>query len=123
MSKQEILTKLIENLCNEIPELQGVLLASDDGLPIIHSLTDGEDPARLAAMAAAASSLGTRVSATLETGTVTEVSIRASGGDLFVYSVGGRAVLAVLGPKGANAGLINLEARNVAGEAARLFEG
>jgi predicted regulator of Ras-like GTPase activity (Roadblock/LC7/MglB family) len=121
MSKHEILTKQIESLCDAIPELQGVVLASADGLPIAHSLTNDADPSRVAAMAVAAANLGTRVSETIQAGTVGEVSIRAEEGDLYVYLVGGRAVLAVLGPKGANAGLIHLEARNTADALGNLF--
>ena len=121
MSKQEQLKSQIESLCEAIPELSGVLLASSDGLPIAHSLNNGDDPGRVAAMAAAAVNLGGRVSTTLQTGGVTEVSIRGCDGDLFVYSAGGKAVLAVLGPKNANAGLIHLEARNTAAEIAKLF--
>jgi predicted regulator of Ras-like GTPase activity (Roadblock/LC7/MglB family) len=121
MSKQEILTNEIENLCSAIPELHGVLLASADGLPIAHSLTNGSDPTRLAAMAVAAANLGIRVTEAIDTGTVSEVNVRASDGDLFVYSLNGKAVLAVLGPKGANAGLIHLESRNTAEQLANLF--
>jgi uncharacterized protein len=121
MSKQQILTTHIENLCNAVPELQGVLLASNDGLPIAHSLSDGADPTRLAAMSAAAANLGTRVTEAISTGPVSEVSIRASEGDLFIYSVGGKAVLAILSPQGGNAGLIHLEARAAAEEIGSLF--
>ena len=121
MSKQEILTNEIESLCSAIPELHGVLLASADGLPIAHSLTNGSDPTRLAAMAVAAANLGIRVTEAIDTGTVSEVNVRASEGDLFVYSLNGKAVLAVLGPKGANAGLIHLESRTTADQLANLF--
>ena len=121
MSKQEVLIKHIEALCNAIPELTGVLLASSDGLPIAHSITNGSDPARLAAMAVAAANLGTRVGDNIETGSLDEVTIRSAKGNLFVYSAGGKAILAVLGPKEANAGLVNIEARNTAEEIEQLF--
>ncbi len=121
MSKQEALTAQIEDLCNAVPEVHGVLLASADGLPIAHSLSNGSDPTRIAAMAVAAANLGTRVSDAIETGEVTEVNIRASEGDLFVYNVAGKIVLAIMAPKQANAGLIHLEARNAASAIAELF--
>ncbi len=121
MSKQELLAAQIENLCSAVPELESVMLASSDGLPIAHSLGDGADPERLAAMVAAAANLGARVSKTLQTGNVTEVSVRANGGDLFVYSIAGKAVLGVVGPRGANAGLIHIEAQDTARELEKLF--
>lgn len=121
MSKQEALTSQIENLCDALPDVHGVLLATSDGLPIAHSLSNGSDPARLSAMAVAAAKLGARVSNAIDTGEVAEVSIRAGKGDLFVYTAGNQVVLAVLSPKNGNAGLINLEARNTASQIAALL--
>ncbi len=71
-------------------------------------------------MAAAASSLGRRISEH-DSGTLGEVSIQADEGALFVYSAGSKAVLAVMSPQGGNAGLIHLEARSTAKEIGDLF--
>jgi hypothetical protein len=46
---------------------------------------------------------------------------RGDDGVLFVYSAGPKAVLAVIGPMGSNAGLIHLEARGIAKEIGELF--
>src|ERR1700685_2798041 len=121
MVKHEALKTHLENLRNSIPELRGVLLASNEGLPVAHSLSNGTDPNRVAAMAAAASSLGRRISESMATGTLSEVSIRGDDGVLFVYSAGPKAVLAVMGPMGANAGLIHLESRGIAKDIGDLF--
>src|SRR5579863_7298470 len=121
MAKGEALKGHIEALRNAIPELKGVLLASNEGLPIAHSLSNGSDPNRVAAMAAAASSLGRRISESMSTGNLSEVSIRGDDGMLFIYSAGPKAVLAVMGPMGSNAGLIHLEARGIAKEIGELF--
>jgi uncharacterized protein len=121
MAKGEALKSQIESLRSAIPELKGVLLASNDGLPIAHSLSNGGDPNRVAAMAAAASNLGRRVSDSLSAGTLGEVSIQADEGALFVYSAGSKAVLAVISPQGGNAGLIHLEARSIAKEIGDMF--
>jgi len=121
MAKGEALKAQLENLKSAIPELKGVLLASNDGLPIAHSLSNGGDPNRVAAMAAAASSLGRRVSDSLSAGNLSEVSIQSEEGALFVYSAGSKAVLAVISPQGGNAGLIHLEARSTAKEISELF--
>jgi predicted regulator of Ras-like GTPase activity (Roadblock/LC7/MglB family) len=121
MAKGEVLKAQIEALRSAIPELKGVLLASNEGLPVAHSLSNGSDPNRVAAMAAAASTLGRRISDSMSAGTLAEVSIQAEEGALFVYAAGSKAVLAVLSSQGANAGLIHLEARSVAKEIAELF--
>ena len=121
MAKAEALKITLESLRDAIPELKGVLLASNEGLPIAHALTNGADPSRIAAMAAAASSLGRRVSESIHAGTLGEVAIQADEGALFVYSAGPKAVLAVLSPQGGNAGLIHLEARVAAKEISNMF--
>ena len=121
MAKVEALKSHIEALRNAIPELRGVLLASNEGLPVAHSLSNGADPSRVAAMAAAASNLGRRISDSINAGTLGEVSIQADDGALFVYSAGNKAVLAVLSPQGGNAGLIHLEARVTAKDIGALF--
>jgi uncharacterized protein len=121
MAKGEALKSTLEALRNAIPELKGVLLASNEGLPIAHALTNGADPNRLAAMAVAASSVGRRASESMNAGALHEVSIQAEDGALFVYAAGTKAVLVVLSPQGGNAGLIHLEARAAAKEIGDLF--
>lgn len=116
MSRHEELQKDIDNLRAAVPELKGVVLASTEGLPIAHSLSNGADPHRIAAMAAAASSLGRRVSDTLAVGSLSEISVSGSDGQIFLYNAGNKGVLAVIGPAGCNAGLIHLEARWTARE-------
>ena len=114
MSKREDIQHRLEELRDAIPELKGVLLASTEGLPVAHSFANAADAQRVAAMAAAASALGRRVSDSLAVGALAEVCVTGAEGHLFVYLAGARAVLAVLGPTDSNAGLIHLEARNAA---------
>ena len=121
MAKQDALRTQIDGLRNSIPELKGVLLASSEGLPIVQSLANGADPNRMAAMAAAASNLGRRISDSMSVGTLQEIAVRGEEGVLFIYSAGAKAILAVMGPQGSNAGLIHLEARNAAQEISQLL--
>ena len=121
MAKVEVLKTQLEALKIAIPELKGVLLASNDGLPIAHSFSNGTDPNRVAALAVAASNLGRKISDYLSSGALGEISIQAEEGALFVYSAGAKAILAVVTPQGANAGLIHLEARQTAKEIGELF--
>jgi predicted regulator of Ras-like GTPase activity (Roadblock/LC7/MglB family) len=114
MAKYEELQREVDNLRAAIPELKGVVVASTEGLPIAHSLSNGVDAARVAAMAAAAASLGKRVSETLNVGSLSEISVSGAEGQIFLYAAGTKGVLAVIGPNGANAGLIHLESRSAA---------
>ncbi|HBY64426.1 MAG TPA: hypothetical protein DEH78_31785 [Solibacterales bacterium] len=123
MSKLEEVIKQLEQLKAAVPEVRGVLLASVEGLAIAHQLAPGIDPQRLAAMAAAACSLGRRLTDSLAIGGMHEINVAAADGHLFVYSAGSKAVLAVLGPTFANAGLIHLEARDTARQIGEIFDG
>lgn len=121
MAKAELLKNQLETLKEAIPDLKGVLLASNEGLPIAHSFTNGTDPNRVAALAAAMSSLGRKITDNLASGTLGEVTVQAEEGSMFVYSAGTKAILAVVTPQGANAGLIHLEARQTAKDIGELF--
>lgn len=121
MAKVEALKSQLEALKGAIPDLKGVLLASNEGLPIAHSFNNGTDPARVAALAAAVSTLGRKISDNLGSGALGEVSVQSAEGALFVYSAGTKAILAVVTPEGANAGLIHLEARQTAKDIGDLF--
>src|SRR5207244_10050822 len=98
MAKSEELKSHIEALRNAIPELKGVLLASNEGLPVAHSLSNGADPSRVAAMAAAASNLGRRITESMSAGNLGEISVTADDGALLVYSAAAKAVLAAVSP-------------------------
>lgn len=121
MAKYEELQREVDNLRAAIPELKGVVVASNEGLAIAQSLSNGVDAARVAAMAAAAASLGKRVSETLNVGALSEISVSGAEGQIFLYAAGAKAVLAVIGPNGANAGLIHLEARSTATAIGQVF--
>ncbi|MCL6525434.1 MAG: roadblock/LC7 domain-containing protein [Thermaceae bacterium] len=114
MSKQETLYQAINQLRASIPELRGAIVASSDGLAIAHSLSNGEDPNRVAAMAATALGLGKRISESLNAGSLTETSVSGTNAQIYLYAAGQKGVLAVVAPAGANIGLIHMEARETA---------
>jgi predicted regulator of Ras-like GTPase activity (Roadblock/LC7/MglB family) len=129
MANLEAFQKNIETLRGAIPELRAVLIGSTEGLPIAHWIAGGADPTRVAAMAdrisamaAAAMNLGRRVSDSLSLGALIEISVTGAEGQIFVYCAGTKGVLAVIAPKGGNAGLVHFEARQVAKDVGDLFE-
>jgi len=121
MSRQENLAQLIKELQQAVPELQGVMVASTDGLSLASNLPEAE-AARTAAMAATALGLGKRIAQTSSLGGLEEVVVRGQSGYLVVYSAGERGVLAVAAPMGANLGLIHLEARGAAQRIAQALD-
>src|SRR5256885_6726028 len=109
MAKLEALQKNIETLRAAIPELRGVLIASTEGLPVVHSIAGGADPARvaamadrIAAMAVAAMNLGKRVGESLSLGALVEISVTGAEGQIFIYSAGTKGVLAGVCPETGN---------------------
>ncbi|GEM45441.1 roadblock/LC7 domain-containing protein [Deinococcus cellulosilyticus] len=120
MSKQEQLQHIIDHLRSAIPELQGVMVASTDGLPIAYSMA-GTDPTRVAAMAATALGLGKRISETLNAGTLSETSVTGSSAQILIYAAGTKGVLAVVAPSWSSVGLIHLEARDATRKIAEML--
>lgn len=114
MNRHEALRTIVDNLRSAAPEIQGVLVASTDGLPVLHSFANNADPNRVAAMAATALGLGKRISESLNAGTFSETSVKGDAGQVFLYAAGPRAVLTVLAGHDCNVGLIQMEARDAA---------
>ncbi len=121
MSKVEEIQTGIGQLRIAVPELRGVLLATTEGLPVAHSLSDGLDPQRFAAMAAAAVNLAKKFGENLSAGPMAEISVTGSEAQIYIYAAGPRAVLALAAPASGNTGLIHLEARDVAHRFSELF--
>lgn len=113
MSLTEQIQSAISKLRNSLSDVSGVLIASADGLPIAHDMQAG-DPNRMAAMIATALGLGKRICETFGGGTLSETSVSGDQGQVYIYSVGPKGVLAVIAKSGANVGLIHLESRDTA---------
>ena len=114
MSRRERIQQGIDQLRIAIPDIDGVLLATTEGMPLVHSISESSDPGRIAALAAAVNSLGRRVTESLASGACQEVSVLGANGQILLYAAGTKAVLAVLCPAHLNVALVQLAARNVA---------
>ena len=119
-SKHSDLRLVIGAIRRAIPELSGVMIASQDGLAIAHDFPDGEAE-RVAAMAATALGLGKRISERTNMGELAEAVIRGENGYLVVYGAGSDAVLVMQGPIDSNLGLMRIEARVAAVEITQLL--
>ncbi|MBK6869917.1 MAG: roadblock/LC7 domain-containing protein [Kineosporiaceae bacterium] len=110
--KGELLDLLLQDVRHAVPELNGVMIASLDGLPVAHDFAE-TDADRVAAMAATALGLGTRISQRISLGDFQEAVVRGDSGYLVAYSAGRQAVLVMCGPSDANLALMRIEARAV----------
>lgn len=112
MALSDELNSILQNLRSALPDVQGALVASTDGLSIASSVTG--DSNRMAAMIATALGLGKRICDTFGGGTLGETSVSGSTGQVYIYSAGSKGVLAVSTAPGANVGLIHIECRDAA---------
>lgn len=113
MSKQEELTAVIRQLRQNVPEINGVMIATSDGLAISNDFPE-EESARVAAMAAATLGLGVRIADTAGLGEISETMIRGNDGLFLLYSAGETGILALRASVKGNLGLIRLEATTAA---------
>jgi predicted regulator of Ras-like GTPase activity (Roadblock/LC7/MglB family) len=102
----------LATLVTSVPHVRGALLASLDGYPIAHRLTDRE-PASTAAIVASSCGLGERLAELTGEGAMKEIVVHSEDGYVVIYRVGDRGVLTILTSAAANLALLKLKAREV----------
>lgn len=100
--------EILENLVRDA-EAEGSVLVSTDGLAIASVLPEGVDEDRISAMGAAILSLGERVTAELNKGSLEQLYIKGSTGYVIFTGVKDVAVLGVLASPNAKLGLLLME--------------
>lgn len=103
----------LRGLRRRLPQVTGSVLAGVDGLLITRDLT-GADADSIAALAAASLGLGRRFADTAGHGDLQETLIQGSHGQVGLYAVGTRALLAVLVAAQVERDLLHRHARQVA---------
>lgn len=109
-TKQEKINAILNDLKMATADIQGLGVISPDGMMIADQLGGNQGDAT-AAMGAALGSLAKRVTTTLKVGEFQEVNIRGSNAGILLFDIEGRAALILTVSKGANLGLVFLEAR------------
>jgi uncharacterized protein len=104
-------------LRNEVPGIDGSMVATSDGLLVTHDLLDLE-PTQAAALIATTLSIARRATGLTSRGQLCEAVVRGSTGYLAVFAIGTDAVLAVLGAQNLNVGMLHYQTR----EAVRRLE-
>ncbi len=112
--------EIIDRLSAVVPKVRGILVARNDGLPLVQTSVQDE-AIRMAAMTSTAVSLNKRIISIMGAGDLTETSISGTDGQILLYTAGPRAVLAVITESKANVALINHKARLTAKEIAQKF--
>ncbi len=120
MSKSEELKKIHTELRENVPDISGVMIASYEGLSIATDFPEDE-AIRIAAVSAAASGLGNRISGNAALGEPEEVMVKGKDGLMLIYLAGEKGVLAVRASARGNLGLVRLEASEAAKEVTRIL--
>ena len=100
----------LANLYTSVPLLRGSLVASVDGRVLIADL-DEERQGSTAAVVASSFALGGKLAEVIGTSSVNEMTVSTADGTVSLYSIGDRAVLAVLTMPDANLGMLHIQAR------------
>ncbi len=113
-SRAEDMVKRLREMQAATPEIEASAVVSVDGLTIASALPDGVEEDRVSAMSAAMLSLGERIAAELNRGSLDQVYIHGDDGYVILSAIGEEAVLTALAREQAKLGLIFLEMRRAA---------
>lgn len=111
----------LQNFVSGSTEIQGVILASQDGLALASVMPVGMDEERTAAMSASMLSLGERIGRELARGHVDRVVVEGEKGYGVLVACSQEAVLLVLASAGIKQGILFLEIKRVTAKLAPLL--
>jgi predicted regulator of Ras-like GTPase activity (Roadblock/LC7/MglB family) len=119
MSRNEQILYILQGLVGRSQDVEGAMLVTLDGLPLASALPQGADEDRVAAMAAAALSMGARTTAELRRGSLEQVLVKGDSGYVVIISAGKETVLAAISNGEAKLGMILYEMKLAARDLAR----
>ena len=121
-SRTERLTRRLQEMQMNTPDVEATIVVSVDGLTMASALPAGVEEDRVAAMSAAMLSLGERIASELGRGVLDEVYVRGEDGYVVLRAVGEEAVLTVLARQQTKLGLLFLDMRRASKDLAAILE-
>jgi uncharacterized protein len=91
--------RILRDLLNRNPHISGLILVTEDGLPIVSMLPDNHDAERVSGLNSVLLNIGINSSNELKLGSVEQLMIRGTNGYLIVSSVSRGANLLVVTDK------------------------
>lgn len=119
MSRNDQILYILQGLVRRSQDVEGAMLVTLDGLPLASALPQGADEDRVAAMAAAALSMGARTTAELRRGTLEQVLVKGDSGYVVIIASGPDTVLAAISTGEAKLGMLLYEMKLAARDIAR----
>lgn len=118
MSRNEQIQYILQTLVNSSPDVEGAALVTMDGLPLASALPGDTDEDRVAAMGAAALSMGARTAAELRRGDLEQVLVKGKGGYVILIQAGAETVLEAISSSEAKLGMLLYEMKQAAAQLA-----
>jgi predicted regulator of Ras-like GTPase activity (Roadblock/LC7/MglB family) len=116
-TRQEQISEVLDKLrANAGPEVGGVAAVGMDGIVLVSRMSTEVNADRVGAVAATMMGVTRRVSGELKIGLPKETIIDADGGLFMVLPAGDQSLLAINLQKGANLGMVRIEAREASKE-------
>jgi predicted regulator of Ras-like GTPase activity (Roadblock/LC7/MglB family) len=109
-----LLVGAVDRLLEASSDVQGVLVTTSDGLPIISALPDSVDESQLAAMGASMLALGDRSAHEIGLGEMSQLMTTGEHGHVLLADAGGGRSLLVVASENAKLGLIRFELKAMA---------
>ena len=114
-SRQDKVLALLDRLANNLGnDLSGAVAVSMDGIVLAARMSSDINADRVGAVAATMVGVTKRVAAEIKIGATEEAILQANNGLFMVLPAGEQSVLAVNLRKGANLGMVRIEAREIA---------
>src|SRR5665647_3909942 len=105
MSRNEQILHVLQGLVGRSQDVEGAMLVTLDGLPLASALPQGADEDRVAAMAAAALSMGSRTVNELRRGSLEQVLVKGDAGYVVMIQAGADTVLSAISSADAKLGM------------------
>lgn len=118
--REDMLKSILNDLNGSSADIEASAVISTDGLMMASLLPAGLEEERIGAMSAAMLALGNRSAEELGRGTLEQILLKGDHGYVLLTGAGNDAVLAVIAKATAKLGLIFLDVRRAAENAARI---
>lgn len=115
------MASILDEINSNVKEIQASAVVSVEGLPIASKLPEQYEDTIVAAMTAAMLSLGDKIAANLDKGTLEKIMIEGANGVVVSMAAGPNAVLTVSAEKNAPLGLLFMEMANGAKKISELL--
>ena len=116
LSRSERVHGLLEKLRSFDIDIEGVAVATTEGLVIASSLEEGLDEERLSAVCGAVAAVSKSTAEELKKGTPTEMIIKAPEGFILILRAGITSLMVAVTLPTANLGLVLIDMRKIANE-------